>query len=438
MSTLEDEIRGALRDEAARLREVRPLYLAPASAPDAPRAVYRASLARRLYAWRGPVAAVAAIVLIAVALVALRSLWKEQAPPVAPPPKPIAGPPLPAGATPRYYVEVGWGRNGSRPVWGIVVGDEQTGRTLDIYPIAGSAFPSLGVSGAGDDRTFVVSVAGIKLDQAGPPVLPAPTWYLVRISPGAASPVQVTRLAVNFKAGRAVREIALSADGTELAVLSESQSSKTLALGVYSVVTGQLSHSWPSTFKPAAYTPPVADLSWVGDSTVGFSVTYTPGVREEVRTLDTGAGGTSLLAASRVVWSQYVPAPPKGSNPYHAPQACSTPFLTGDGQAVVCATSSYSARDNRQTALFLAYPVATPGRPRVIGSIPQPQDVNKFSFLSVEWTNPSGTEIIGSWNPNFDSVSNGAKVQTVTNFTGFVGHGTVRPFGPVFGAVVAW
>ena len=113
----------------------------------------------------------------------------------------------------------------------------------------------------------------------------------------------------------------------------------------------------------------MSDLSWVGDGTVGFAVTDTPGVREEVRTLDTSAAGSSLLAASHVVWSQYVPAPPRGSNPAHAPQACGTPFLTGNGQAVVCAASSYSARDKRLSALWLAYPLATPTRPLVIGSV---------------------------------------------------------------------
>ena len=182
----------------------------------------------------------------------------------------------------------------------------------------------------------------------------------------------------------------------------------------------------------------MSDLSWVGDGTVGFAVTDTPGVREEVRTLDTGAAGTSLLAASRVVWSQYVPAPPHGSNPAHAPQACSTPFLTGDGQAVVCATSSYSVRDKRLSAVWLAYPLATQARPLVIGSVPQPADVSTFSFLTVEWTNPSGTEIIGSWNPSVVTGSGGGQTTTVTNFTGFIGHGAVRPFGPVIGPDVAW
>jgi hypothetical protein len=447
MSYLEDEIRGALRTEAGRLREVRPLRLPPAAAQDEPRAVHRASLARRLSAWRGPLAAAAAVVLIAVVLVALRSLWKERAAPVAPP-KPIAGPPLAAGATPRFYVKVG----GARGVSGlaIIVGDVQTGRTIATYPlpkgdfyssVAVSGASSVAVSGAGDDRTFVVSAAaaGKFTPHAASMVIGPLRWYLVRIFPGAADPIRVTRLAVNFKADGGVQDMALSSDGTELAVVSLAGKGKPTVLGVYSVATGQLQHSWSGLLGTSAINGKlVSDLSWVGDGTVGFAVTDTPGVREEVRTLDTGAGGTSLLAASRVVWSQYVPAPPRGSNPAHAPQACSTPFLTGDGQAVVCATSSYSVRDKRLSALWLAYPLATPARPRVIGSVPQPADVSTFNFLTVEWTNPSGTEIIGSWNPSVVTGSGVGQTTTVTNLIGFIGHGAVRPFGPDIGPNVAW
>lgn len=455
MTWLEDEIRGALRTEATRLREVRPLHLPSPAAPDQPRAVSRASLARRLSAWRGPVAAVAAVVLIAVLLVIVRSAGNEHAAPVAPP-SPITGPPLPADATPRYYMRFGpAGKVGGS--WGILVGDTQTGRTVGTYPLhTGRYMWSMGMSGAGDDRTFVVSLGGgdsfggqVTPGHPGAVVFPAPDWYLVRIFPGTASPLRVTRLAVNFTTGGAVREIALSADGTELAALSLTTNSATIksgrlvtststVLGVYSVATGQLQHSWSTALGPSAGNPtPVSDLSWVGDGTVGFAVTDTPGVREEVRTLDTGAAGTSLLAASRVVWSQYVPAPPRGSNPYHAPQACSTPLLTGNGQAVVCATSSYSARDKRQSAIFLAYPLATPDRPRVLGSITEPPDVNKFNDLFVAWTNPAGTGIIGSWNPNVDLATGG---QQVSNFIGFIGHGTVRQLaGPLlFGPDIAW
>ena len=66
----------------------------------------------------------------------------------------------------------------------------------------------------------------------------------------------MTRLTVdfNFKAGGQVREIALSADGTELAVVSGD--SKSTVLGVYSVATGQLRHSWSAALDSSADRPP--------------------------------------------------------------------------------------------------------------------------------------------------------------------------------------
>jgi hypothetical protein len=140
-------------------------------------------------------------------------------------------------------------------------------------------------SDPGDDRTFVVSgvTSGLTAGPPGPLVLPSPNWYLVRIFPDAAVPVRVTRLAVNFTAGGEVRELALSADGTELAVVSTA--GKSTVLGVYSVATGQLQRSWSAaTFgvlglagAKADNRPAMSDLSWVGDGTVGFAVTDTPG-----------------------------------------------------------------------------------------------------------------------------------------------------------------
>ena len=179
----------------------------------------------------------------------------------------------------------------------------------------------------------------------------------------------------------------------------------------------------------------VTDLSWVGDRTVGFAVTMTGRSAEEVRTLNIGAAGTGLLADSRVVWSQDVPPPPHDKYNEGTPQACDTPFLTGNGQAVVCATSTYSATAKRLSAVWLAYPVAAPTRARVLGSVPQPKDVSSLSPLTgVEWTNASGTTVIGGWNPTvvtFPGTSH--SIWTTSNYAGIVGGGTVRRFTAIIG-----
>jgi len=204
---------------------------------------------------------------------------------------------------------------------------------------------------------------------------------------------------------------------------------------VYSVVTGRLRHSWSAGISATAGNPrPIADLSWVGNSAVGFAVTYSPEVREEIRTLDVSKTGTNLLADSRLVWSQYVPAAPHGTR--NAPHACDTPFLTGNGQAVVCGNSTYSPSGKRLSAVWLAYPLATPTRPRVIGSVQEPRGVSSFNgSISVEWANPSGTKVIGSWNPAIELPQHG---EEITNYAGVTENGKVKPFPRVPGPLVAW
>jgi hypothetical protein len=435
MSSLEDEIRDTLRSEAAGLGEVRPLQLPAAATARESRAESRAARADWLRAWRGPAMAATVIVLVAAALITLKSPRNEPAATSVASSSAIAGPASAEGATPRYHVALGWARAPGR--WAVMVGDERAGKTIATFPLAkGGTLFSGAAGGAADDRTFVVS-ADPSQSTAGPPA-----WYLVRISPGAADPVRMTRLPIQFPAGEGVSEIALSGDGTELAVVATHGPSlgngTPLTLEVYSVATGQLQHSWPTGFSSSAGNlRPVADLSWVGDLTVGFAVTYSPEVREQVRTLDVSKAGTSLLADSRLVWSQYVPAAPHGTRA--ALHACDTPFLTGDGQSVVCGNFTKSPSGKRLSAVWLAYPLATPTSPRVIGSVQEPPDVSNLNGgISVDWTNPSGTEVIGSWNTSAGVVVHGGPATEVTNYSAVIGNGKVKPFPRLPGPAVTW
>lgn len=460
MSPLENEIRDALRSEAARVREVRPLQLPTAVAPREPQAVPATHRAWRR-GWQAPAAAAVAVVLVAATLITLKSLRNGDTAAPAASPSPITGPALTADATPRYYVQLG--SAGRHLGTAILVGDAKAGKTIATFPLLPKenysyvSLDDVAVTGAADDRTFVVS-ASVR-DSGGQLVLPL-TWYLVRILPGSADPVRVTKLSVEFPAsstgnsrgGWEVRTTALSGDGTELAVLS-AKTGTSLAVGaplrlqIYSVASGRLQHSWSAGIdEDEANLNPIADLSWVGDSTVGFAVTYIPEVREEVRTLDVSASGASLLADSRVVWSQSVPpshltseekATILGLEP--PPHACDTPFLTENGQAVVCGNATYS-NDKRLSAVWLAYPLATPTRTRVLGRVQEPRNVSAFDgSISVDWTNPSGTEIIGTWNPTVITGPSDNPASTVTNDEGYIGNGTVKTFPYILGAIsLAW
>jgi hypothetical protein len=434
LSQLEEDIRDSLRSEADRLREVRPLHLPSLAAPHGLPRAPRASGARWQRPWQAPVMAAAVIVLVAAALVTAKVLRNGSVVPPASPGPAAASSPVSSAAdvTPRYYVRFGWVTKPGNLA--ILVGDVQTGKTLGSYNLPKGATFTWAASGAADDRTFVVSSnasPSVQLPITGPA-----RFYLVKIFPGTADPVRVTRLAIQAtplpSVATQVTSVALSADGSELAVVFNAGQAKLVGLGVYSVATGRLQRSWSAAGSGAARGDSlVTDVSWVGDGTVAFASIQTLNVRQEVRTLDVNSAGPDLLADSHVVWSQYVPPPAGGKYGKATPQTCDTPFLTGDGQAVVCAASSYSASTTRLSALWLAYPLATPTRPRVIGSVQAPQDTTGFNGpIAVNWVNSSGTEVIGSWNTEVVTYSKNFKgpLTAVTNYFAFIGGGRVREF----------
>jgi hypothetical protein len=453
MSPLEQDIRDSLRAEAERLSELRPLRLPPAAARPRRWRAPRAAGPRWQRPWQAPLLAAMVIVLVAATLVAVKVLRNGSVvPPASPGPVPASSAgPTPA-VTPRYYLRFGWATTPAGNPTGIatMVGDAQTGKTLGSFSVPNGETYDWAASGAADDRTFVV-FAGVR--RSIQDLVPASAkFYLVRIFPGSAHPVRATPLAIQDTLVTApatlVASIALSADGSELAVVYNT--SKSVGLGVYSMATGRRQHFWSAALNAGLrprWEALVTNPSWVGDETVAFAYIQTPKVRQEVRTLDVNSAGTGLLTDSHVVWSQYVPAPAGGKYGKGTPQTCQTPILAGDGQAVVCATSSYSASDKRLSALWLAYPLGPPARPRVIGRVLVPPNVQGFNGPnSVDWTNSTGTEVVGSWNPEVITSSpgntafNGARdVSTsVTNNTAFIGAGQVRPFPWDHGEQVTW
>jgi len=422
MSPLEEDIRDSLRSEAERLSEVRPLLLPPA-----------ATGPRGQRPWQAPVMAAAAIVLVAAALVTAKVIRNGSVvPPAGSGPAAASAAPGAAAGAPRYYVSSGLVGDSRNRNWAIVAADTHTGKTLGSYKLPNGNPLSWAASGAADDRTFVVQ-ASVSTFPQHPDTGPA-RWYLVRIFPGSVDPVRVTPLAIQATPATSIASqvisVALSGDGSELAVVSNT--GKSVGLGVYSVATGRLQHFWSAAISGVRPDEtPVTDPSWVGDGTVAFAFIQTPKVRQEVRTLDVHSAGAGLLTDSRLVWSQYVPPPADGKYGKGTPRTCATPFLTGNGQAVVCATSSYSASTKRLSGLWLAYPLATPVRPRVIGSVQVPQDVKDFAIPNtVEWTNSPGTEVIGRWVTEVVTYSKNSPgpATTDTEHFAFIGGGKVRDF----------
>jgi len=379
MSALEDEIRDALRSEAVRLREVRPLYLDPAARPQ-PKAghVTRPRRVRARWTWLAPVTAAALVVVIAIALVIVR--MEQNGPPVPAVPQP----PAPT-AFPRYYVALEQSDANTGNAKRLVVGDSVTGKTLATFNApAGESFEGGSPAGSADDRTFIVAVA---LGKGTPPFRPGVDdgprgWYLLRLSPGSASPVTMTTLPLQPTArDLPVTQAVLSADGRYLAVASRDATTKRADLRVYSVSSGRLVHAWTLATATASSLMFPSDLSWVnGDGTVAFAIRA--GSSVQVRTLSVTTPGTGILTASHVVWSQHSLAAPNSQpkpgtvtcdQPPVFPAGGQGPTLTADGQAVTCsAWSSQSPEGTLTPTQWLAYPISAPAAGHVFARVPPP------------------------------------------------------------------
>jgi len=380
MSSLEDEIRDALRSEAGRLREVRPLSL-----ESAPRPVLapRRRQARPPWTWLAPATAAALVIVLAIALAIVRM---EQSAPVSPV---VPAPPVPTGF-PRYYLGLAQLRNdgtGTR----VVVGDVATGKTLAAYNApAGEAFVTASGAGGTDDRTFVVAEATA---QGNPPPHASPyypyprAWYLLRVLPGSTPRVTMTRLAIQpSNPELPITDVTLSADGRYLAVAAGEGLTLRADIRVYSVSTGQLLRTWSMVSAGTLIARYPGNLSWVnGDRTVAFDIYL--GSREQVRTVSVTAPGAALLTVSHVVWSQYVPAvissfPKSGTAPW-----CGLPTLTPDGRTVLCsAPYLYAGKPPSAAATeWLAYSLSAPARPRVLALIPPPGPKLPKGMRPYEW-----------------------------------------------------
>ena len=283
MSREEDLVRSTRGAIAATVREVPPLRLSTAT--DDPRTVARPGGARgtrgarRLRGWLVPAAAAAVVLAIALSLVLIRDIPNGR---VAPPARPAPA----VDGVPAYYAGLAKTSAAQTSPEQIVVGQTVTGKRLaTLAPPAGTTFA--GITGAADDRTFVVDTQPGSLDPESEPWQPR-TWYLLRIDPGSAKAAQLTPLPVPGTAqGTNVAAIALSPDGTELAVALQpdglNDPSAATYLRVYSVATGAVLHSWfataagdpsgqPRLFAGPKYAGPDSDLAlaWVGQRGLAF------------------------------------------------------------------------------------------------------------------------------------------------------------------------
>jgi hypothetical protein len=398
--SVEDRVRAATLARAALVRDVRPF--------DLPAIPARPLRARRWVAWTAPVAAAAAVAALAVSLAAVRHTPGAPAEPAAVP--------AVSGMLPEYYAALD---NPSGPITQIVpgkhqtpvslrVGDDRTGKVIaTITPPDGQTFA--GLTAAADDRTFVVAAGQFPVQQASPSANTV-AWYLVRLTPGSAHPVTLTRLPIPGEpAGTQVSAIALAPDGSELAVMSQQDvwSSKTgpLTIRLYSLATGTPVRTWTVDTKgfPAGFgwywgRYSNTALTWLngghtlavtyGSNNSAGGPPFTYGFTSvTIRTVDADSPSGNLLGISKVLFRL-----PNGAG--RAGTDCDTVQLTGDGKTVLCGEDAGNTR-KRSTAYapkFAAYSVAT-GKSRLLYQLPGAYGIGLADVL---WAGPAGSTLLGS------------------------------------------
>jgi len=304
MTPLQDKLRDALRETADEIpAQAPPLHLSPRprASRDGQNAMWRA--------WAVPLAA-AALVLAAVgaSLAVAGSLTHQPAAT-----RPQVGP----GGVPAYYValittakpqsDVANDLGSSSLAYSAAeLRSTQTGAVLARITPPTPYVSFTGVTGAADDRTFVLSAQGPQPSVVPP--FPAQRFFLLRIDPAAQAGARMPLTALpaaDVPAGDGIHEMALSPDGTRLAAGIGENLGYAEKLDVFDLATGT-ERAWST--RTCAECMPIASggmvwmgvnvdaLSWTADSQhVAFVWSNT------VRLLDTRAAGSDILTDSKTV-----------------------------------------------------------------------------------------------------------------------------------------
>jgi hypothetical protein len=293
--------------------------------------------------------------------------WPAGARRPAPPPSPYLAAPLPAPdagpETAPYFITLDAGNRQLATV------SRASGGTLGQVRPPAPGLTLTWVTAAGDDRTFAFAAR----DQAG-----QTTFWELRLS-AAGQPGRLTRLPVPPLDGGQVTGLALSADGSQLAIASSTGvSGSGPRLEVASLVTRTV-RTWSAT------TGQVSMLSWAGDDELAFywlradPVTSVPRPGSGVRLLDTTRLPASPLAASRLLVADGVTV--------HGSAGITNARITPDGRAVLLTLHPAPRHGLFRIARFSA---ATGQLEQVILSSPG----DSPGYCGVTWTSRSGLRLL--------------------------------------------
>jgi hypothetical protein len=232
------------------------------------------------------------------------------------------------------------------------------------------------VAAAGDDRTFAFAAR----DQAG-----QTTFWELRLS-AAGQPGQLTRMPVPPLTGGQVTGLALSADGSQLAIASSPGASSPGAPGAGRGPRLQIASLVTRTVRTwSTATGQVSMLSWAGDDELAFywlrrdPVTGVPRPGSGVRLLDATRSPASPLAASRLLVADGVTV--------HGSAGITDARITPDGRSVLLTLHPAPRGGLFRIARFAA---ATGQLEQVILS----SAGDSPGYCGVTWTSPSGGRLL--------------------------------------------
>lgn len=295
MSTTEERLHAAIQHTAA---EITPGTLLPLTlpAPDRQSVPLRQSRRTQRLGWRrvaAPLAAAASVVAVVTILLALTSSDGSRGP--APGTGGLAGQAA-LGSVPPYYVTLTGYTGDLNAHFHAAVRATATGKTLATVSPPRPYQVFTWVSGAADDRTFVLAAQGWA---KGANVLQDATKFFLLKTDPAKGTARLTALPVSEKSGDGVIGMTLSPDASKLAVVLNTPHSQQTSrkIQVLSLATGA-QHTWTWTGpgwvgSQDSFSQPI---SWAADSrTLAFQ--QWTGNQLGVRLLDTAGAGHSLRSA---------------------------------------------------------------------------------------------------------------------------------------------
>jgi hypothetical protein len=200
------------------------------------------------------------------------------------------------------------------------------------------------VTAAADGRTFVADAISNTAHSPSAYTLPR-TFYLLRLAYDTGRPAELVKLPIPSPGTAEIEGIALSPDGTRLAVLYQPgkafPATGPFTLRVYSVATGALLHAWTAPApRHSSYgyvydipPDPNATLSWTAD---GKRVAFVYGASAVsnaslyLRQVDLTRPGSDLFADSAVILK--IAVSPTGKSAIW----CSSLGITSDGKTALC------------------------------------------------------------------------------------------------------